>query len=247
MVRRIVERPDLSAREIAMLQALHERKVVSTKQMARLADRFNPPISPRTTHRLLARLMRLKLVKTKDFIVSCKEYGYREKIWRISKAGIGRVILDENESFRARKFWRDAFPSQTIPHILAVNDVENELGVAVEHEPKCHRKFSRTNQYFVTEDMTLKPDLFAEIDGRWRFFEIDMGSERANRIVKKCELYISYFNKMADSWKPNLPKAIWVVRNDARKALLTKRIRERLPRHWHLFPCALLSEIRGSL
>jgi hypothetical protein len=198
-------------------------------------------------------MSKLKLVKCRDYVVSTETYGYRAKIWRITKLGIARIIADENESFRTRKFWKDGFPSQTIPHILAINKAElavmgsgKNIG-RIEHEPVCHRKFRKSTNIYNTGYLWLKPDLFTVVSGRWIFFEIDMGSERTSRIVEKCRLYAVYLNASYDEWKPTQPRIVWAVQTEARRSLLLSKIREKLPKYAHLFKIVLLSEVSGVI
>jgi hypothetical protein len=111
-------------------------------------------------------------------------------------------------------------------HTLAIGQVVVDLGVAarrggfeveeIQTEPRCWRRFGG-----VGTQSLLRPDLFVslgigELEHRW-FVEVDLGTEHVTTLVRKCQLYIRYYQSGLEQQRHDVfPRVCWMLPSEQR-------------------------------
>ncbi|HUD11233.1 MAG TPA: replication-relaxation family protein [Candidatus Saccharimonadia bacterium] len=142
-------------------------------------------------------------------------------------------------------YWREPYPSAPfLNHRLAVtelyvtcrersNDERTPTLELFEPEPTCWRRVP--TRY--SKDRILRPDTFlvltAEGKHRPRFIEIDMGTERLERIGEKVKLYLDYCyeGREQERYDGLFPRVVFLVLDEDRKQRMEEYIRKLLHEH----------------
>jgi hypothetical protein len=149
-------------------------------------------------------------------------------------------------------YWREPYPSAPyLSHRLAVTELYvacregSRDGCALqsyEPEPTCWRRVPTA----YTKDRLLRPDAFLvlvnEQKVRSRFIEIDMGTERLERIGEKVKLYYDYCRLGIEQERYDglFPRVVFLVLDENRKRRMEEYIRKLL---YQLSPYRDLSPI----
>jgi hypothetical protein len=223
-------RDGLAERDLAVLQAVAEFRLLTAGQIETLVftDHATPLAAVRASRRVLERLARDRLLVRLDRRVGGVRAGSSSYVYALGP--VGHRILHDDGSRR----WRE--PSGTfVAHTLAVAQLVVDLTVAaragvtelVEYqcEPAAWRTFSRG----LAGPDTLKPDLHvvtADRDDEWSWFvEIDLGTESAGAIARKCRTYHDYWATGTEQHRHGtFPRVLWVVDTERRATIIRKAI-----------------------
>ena len=180
-----------------------------------------------------------------------------------SLARAGQMIAMPDKA----NYWREPYPEAPfLRHRLAVTELyvacrersDNEWSpslVKFEFEPACWRKVP--TRYFKTH--ILRPDAFLAIANegkeRARFIEIDMGTERMERIGEKVKLYVDYCASGQEQKHYNgvFPRVVFLVLDEDRKQRMEAYIRPLLHKLspyqdlGHIFMVALQAQAYAML
>jgi hypothetical protein len=175
----------------------------------------------RTSRRTLERLVRARLLIRLQRRIGGIRAGSASFIYALGPVG-ERVLALEGPRRRFRE------PSALfVAHILATSELcvrlheavrggELQMLLGVQTEPSCWRSVTT-----VSGRSLLKPDLFVltvndEYEYRW-FVEVDLGTEHAPAIQRKCRAYEAYYRSGIEQAKVGLfPRVLWVAPDDER-------------------------------
>jgi protein involved in plasmid replication-relaxation len=204
----------MSARQIEAVHfpaELHASQAAAAKASRRVLERLS-------SDRLLARLER----RIGGIYAGSAGYVY-------TLGPLGHRLL-QLEQPRPRLYE----PSQLfVEHTLAISQLAVNLTVAsrtdllellqVQGEPDCWRRVPGLAR------VTLRPDLFVslgvgEFELRW-FVEIDRGSVHLPTLLKKCQLYETYYGSGNEQAGHGVfPRVLWISRSDTRATGLHRAI-----------------------
>ncbi len=245
-------RSQLSDRDLSVLYSLHSDRLLTGAQVQRLhvAD-GSPGTQARRTRALLQRLAEFGLVVRLGRRVGGVHAGSAGFVYGIS--GLGQAVLgvDGLHGGRRRRVWDVKVAFQD--HVLAVS----ELHVAVveaqrsgvlelltfQPEPHCWRRFPGPHG----QPVILKPDAFVHLGvGDYElvtFVEVDMSTESAPTIARKCQVYAAYWRTGIEQARHELfPRVLWLANNQQSAQRITG-VLARLPREIQpLFHVAFLSD-----
>lgn len=215
----------LTDRDIRILEALEQFRLLTTRQLQRLhlpAVPFGPHVSvsaaTRGTTRILSRLEALGTVTRLERRIGGAKHGSANTIWQLGATG-ERYLRTRRGLPRRRRF--DEPGLTFITHTLAVRDV---VALVTEHatprgydvlkiavEPDCWREFTTP-----TGTGTLKPDLFVitadAATETHSFVEVDLGTEHLPALLRKCRMYQRYFHSGVEQEQHGLfPAIVWLV------------------------------------
>lgn len=217
---------DLSDRDRAVVRSVSELRLASARQLERLhflvPDQHATPLTAaRTARRTLERLTRDRLLVRLERRIGGMRAGSASFIYALGPVG-QRVLGDDGPRRRFRE------PSAVfVAHTMAVTELyvrlheaarhgELQLLAGVETEPACWRSVLTGGGRAV-----LKPDLFTvtgndDYEYRW-FVEVDLGTEHAPAIVRKCRAYQAYYRSGAEQAEHGVfPRVLWVTQDDRR-------------------------------
>lgn len=228
-------RQKLTPTHLAIIEMLAIVRAATSKQIERLHFTRGTSIS-RT------RICNLTLRRLHDLGVLAR--------WRRPNGGVGGgsdpyyYVLDRAGQMMGRPdktyYWRQPdLTAQFIQHRLAVTELyitchETNLdGVALEKfepEPQCWRQLPGYGRHM------LKPDAHIELSTEkilysW-FIEVDMGTERLERIKEKLQLYHRYYmtGREQSRHKNVFPKVLFMVLDLDRKKRI-EAVVKRQPQH----------------
>ncbi|WP_372451649.1 replication-relaxation family protein [Glycomyces salinus] len=245
-------RQKLSERDFAVLRSLHKLRLLTGVQLARLhvAD-GSTATRARRARALLQRLSELKVVVRLGRRVGGVRAGSAGFVYGLSGYGQAVLEVDGPTGKRRRRVWETSPPHQR--HVLAVAElyvqvVEASRGgdvelLAFDAEPACWRRFAGISG----QTVTLKPDAYIRLGVRAvelvAFVEVDMGTESAPTIAKKCHTYISYWRSGIEQQAHDVfPAVLWLVEATRRAEQLADVIRHLPHDAQALFRVALLGD-----
>ena len=229
----------LSDRDIRLLEDLERFRLLTTRQLQRLhfpAAPLGPhrtaSAATRGTTRVLNRLEGRGTIARLDRRIGGIKHGSALTIWQLAAAGDRFLRTRRGETTRRRYLE----PGLTFTrHTLAVNDVAVEIIeranaghyelLELEVEPDCWRSHSSATG----GTLTLKPDLFLvtadQSTETHSFVEIDLGTEHAPTVLRKCQGYHRYAASGLEQLARGLfPAVVWIVPSVERAKLLRERI-----------------------
>jgi hypothetical protein len=168
------------------------------------------------------------------------ERGSATALWQLADRGTDVLQLGTGQSRRSR--YREPATSLFVRHTVAIADTavaitetahsSNLELLAVQTEPDAWRTFLGENG----QAESLRPDLYAVVANtefeQHSFVEIDMATEHAPQILRKCYLYARYAaNGAAQQQTGVVPRVVWIAPNAKRRNALDRMIAgdERLP------------------
>ena len=211
----------LSDRDRAIIASVASLRFVTTRQLETLhfADHATRYSAARSCRRVLERLTGLRVVDRLERRVGGVRAGSASFVYRLGPVG-------ERLTQTGRR--RGIEPSaRFLDHTLAVAQVVADLDAArregrcdvevVQVEPACWR----TVRAGPMGTESLRPDLAVVVGvGEFtlsRFVEIDLASEHAPTIVRKCLLYDRYYASGDEQQARGVfPKVVWSVPDHAR-------------------------------
>ncbi len=237
--------PSLSVRDKAILSALRHCRYLLTSQVQRLyfTDMVSEVAGQRTARRILRKLHDLGLIASLTRRVGGVRAGSSSLIWYLTEAG-ERLLRLGDDGPHARKRYLE--PSMLfLAHNIAVAecyvrlteicDGEKLKLCSVELESDCWRAYNSKGK-----QTTLRPDFFAvtnqdKYEDRW-FFEVDLNTEAAATVVKKCRRYHEYYRSGLEQQQHGVfPLTVWIVPDAARKDCLVSHIQAAFEGQLRLF------------
>lgn len=228
-------RQQLSPTALAIIETLALVRVATSQQIERLHFTSGTQLSR-------VRMRNIALRKLKDLGIVAR--------WRLPNGGLGGgsdpyyYALDRAGQMIARpnkaNYWREPYPEASfLKHRLAVTELyvtcreQSDSGWTptlekFQFEPTCWRRVPTP----FARDRTLRPDAFLVIakDGkhRPRFIEVDMGTERLERIGEKVKLYVDYsaLGKEHEKYNGIFPRVVFLLLDENRKRLMETCIRK---------------------
>jgi hypothetical protein len=222
----------LSERELAVVNSVDLYRYLTTRQIESLHfyDHASPLTGARTCRRVLERLSRDGLLWRLDRRIGGVRAGSASYVYGLGL--MGHRVLHQGQEARSRK--REP-STEFLDHTLAVSQLavdlhekEREGAIRVHHidpEPHCWRTFSRG----LEGAETLRPDLYAVLSSEgyeyhW-FVEVDLSTHSAASVVRKCQLYQSYWQTGTEQDQHGLfPKVLWTAPTQRRVDLLRRVI-----------------------
>jgi hypothetical protein len=224
----------LSDRDTAVLRSVGELRLMGARQLERLHFRVPEQhattlTAARTARRTLERLVRQRLLLRLERRIGGVRAGSASFIYALGPVG-ERVLTSE----RPRRRFRE--PSAWfVAHTLAAGELYVRLHEAargqvlhvltsVETEPVCWRRVATSNGRSL-----LKPDLLVitgtdQYEYRW-FVEVDLGTEHAPAVVRKCRTYEAYYRSGVEQAAHGVfPRVLWVTPADGRAERVRRAI-----------------------
>lgn len=211
----------LSERDLAVLRGLATLRLLTGDQVQRLYLTDGSPITQaRRTRALLQRLADLRVVVRLGRRVGGVRAGSSGFVYGLSGHGQAVLATGGPTGGRRRRVWETSPSFQD--HVLAVAEayvrlVEAErIGrfdlLAFEAEPPCWRRFHGSGG----QTVVLKPDAHVRLGlGELELsalIEVDLGTESAPTIARKCETYIAYWRTGIEQRRRGVfPRVLWLV------------------------------------
>lgn len=230
--------PHLTDRDIRILEDLEQHRMLTARQIQRLHLPVRPlgshatvSAATRGTTRILLRLEALGVVTRLDRRIGGLKHGSAATIWQIGGAGERYLRARRGDTDRRRYHQPN---TSFIAHTLAVADIAVTLReratakhfelLALDAEPACWRVFNAASG-----SVTLKPDLaVVTADERTEthsFVEVDLGTEHAPAIIRKCRLYQQYFQTGIEQAEHGLfPAVVWLTSTPTRATTIRDAI-----------------------
>ena len=227
---------ELSERDLNIVRDVGQLRLVTTRQLERLhfvvPDRHATALTAaRTSRRTLERLVRHRLLVRLQRRIGGVRAGSVSFIYALGPVGERVLALDG-----PRRRFRE--PSTLfVTHTLATSELYVRLNEAkrgggvqvlgvIQTEPACWRSVVT-----IGGTSLLKPDLFVvtandEFEFQW-FVEVDLGTEHAPAVVRKCRAYEAYYRSGVEQAGVGVfPRVLWVAPDAER----VERIREAIER-----------------
>jgi hypothetical protein len=213
----------LPDRDLSIVSQIAELRLMSGRQIE--AMHFPPELhatpttAARQCRRVLMRLVGSRLLVRLPRTVGGVRGGSHTFIYGLGPVG-HRLRQEDGSRLRAYE------PGEAfVEHQLAVSQLVVDLTVAgrngqleivaVEAEPACWRTLPAIGR------SVLRPDLFlaigeGELEYRW-FVEVDRGTHRAPALLRKAQLYESYYRSGLEQAAHGVfPRIVWVTPDDVR-------------------------------
>jgi len=238
----------LTERDLAILHSVEKYRLLSTRQLQRLhfavgSEHASQVAATRACTRVLGRLHSHRLLAHLERRIGGVRSGSAGYVWRLAAPGDRLVRHLRGEPGR-RRFIE---PSQRFAaHTLAVAEVAVRLHeaakigafelVQIDTEPTNWRRFLGLHGGVET----LKPDLHVithsqDYEDHW-FLEIDLGTEHAPTIGRKCRLYGRYAQtgRYQAEWGL-FPAVAWIAPDKARVGVIEAAIAQEANLQTELF------------
>jgi hypothetical protein len=265
----------ISERDKAILQALHDYRYLLTGQIQRLYFRQSTShlAATRATNRCLLRLEGLGLLSTLKRRIGGARAGSASYVWTLTPVAFRLLdLLAQQATDRSGDAERGLIrkrlhePSSIfLQHTLAVAELairltelaaDRKIGLLERQvEPDCWRSYTNAGGTL----STLRPDLYAitvdntdgatgamgDYEDHW-FIEMDLATESPAVVVRKCHQYVAYLNSGEEQRRSDLfPLVAWVVPDGRRKESLLTHIAENLSGGKRLFVVVTLEEFEN--
>ncbi len=226
-------RRDLSERDLAIIGHVGELRLMNAKQIESLCFPSEAHASElsarRVARRVLERLTRDRLLSRLERRIGGVSSGSAGYIYALGPVG-ARILTTE----RQRRHFREPSAAFAL-HTLAISQLAVDLNVKarlgdfeldeLQAEPRCWRRFGGMGAQNL-----LRPDLFVslgigELEHRW-FVEVDLGTEHVPTLVRKCQLYVRYYQSGVEQGRHGVfPRVCWVLPGQRRVEQLGQSLR----------------------
>ena len=214
-------RQDLSGRDLSIIGHVGELRLMTAGQIEAVCfptgDFASALSARRVARRVLERLTRDRLLIRLERRIGGVSSGSSGFIYALGPVG-SRVLNAQGQ----RRHFRE--PSASFArHTLAISQLAVDLIVDaredsyelldLQAEPRCWRHFGGLGGQSV-----LRPDLFVslgvgDIEHRW-FIEVDLGTEHVPTLVRKCQVYLRYYQTGIEQGRHDVfPRVCWVLPN----------------------------------
>jgi len=243
-----------SARDLAILTTVAAHRLVATRHLYELHfwNHASYASGIRACTGVLRRLEGHRLIRRLARPVGGPGGGSNSTVWALDVAG-DRLLRHHEGSDRGR---RHNFEPSTyfIAHTLAIVDARVQLeqtarsGAFEILNASCEPTNWRNFPGELGRTLCLKPDLAAvtatgEFEDHW-FFEIDLGTELASTLIKKCLLYERYRTSGQEQAQHGVfPRVIWVMNDQGRANRLQRLVAEHPDLDARLFTVAMTDDI----
>ena len=224
-------RGQLGGRDLEIVSQIGELRLMSGRQIEMV--HFPPELhatkatAARHCRRVLARLVRDRLLVRLPRQVGGLRAGSHAFIYGLGPVG-HRLLQADGSRLRVHE------PGESfVDHQLAVSQLVVDLILAgrsgqlelltVEGEPACWRTLPAIGR------LLLRPDLFlalgkGDLEYRW-FVEVDRGTHRSPALLRKAQLYESYYRSgIEQATHGNFPRIAWITLDLVRAAGLQKAL-----------------------
>jgi len=246
--RRLLElRAALSERDLQIISTLARVRVATGAQIEAL---HFANVTPRMARKRLSSLTDLRVLSRLPRAIGGGRAGSSGYVYTLGVAG--QRLADLARDGRVRRPW--ALGTRFLTHSLAITDVYARLVLAERSgslrvvrfvgEPSCWRNFFGPGG----SPATLKPDAYAVLlmggyEDHW-FFEIDLDTEHAPAIGRKCATYRGYWRSGYEEARTGLfPRVLWLVPDVRRSEVVRKVISHQPSEAAELFDVALLDAV----
>ncbi len=222
----------LSARDVSVLELLHEHRFLTTTHLYILLfeeKHANEGTGLRVCRRVLARLHRHHLIAQLPRRVGGYGAGSSAGVWFLTPTGQRLRSLTRGDGANLPPARVRDPSTRFVAHTLAVADIRVRLHHAsrtgwfairsLETEPHCWRPY--LGRHGIRE--ILKPDLALttiSADGQYEdswFIEVDLGTEHLPTVLGKCAQYESYRRTGTEQAKRGVyPLVVWITTTDER-------------------------------
>lgn len=240
-------RAELTERDWQVVNTVGRMRVASASQLKalHLAD-----VAHRHAQRTLTSLVRRRVLARLPRMVGGVRGGSAGHIYTLDVAGQHLVGLAAGKRPERPRGVREAF----LAHSLAVTDVYVRLVLAERVGALEVRRFSAEPQSWRIcygpggVRTKLKPDAYVvlAVDGyedHW-FIEVDLGTERAPALGRKCALYRAYWQSGTEEADGGVfPRVLWLVRDERRAEVLREVVRRQPGDAAQLFDVALIDRV----
>ena len=228
-------------RDLEVLKTVAAHRLISTRQLCNLHfwNHASGASGIRACNRVLTRLMELRLLRRLERPVGGDGGGSGSYVWALDVAGDRLLRATDPNARRRRPF----SPSPTfLNHTLAIAERRVEIELAarrgdfelleVATEPANWRAFRGMHG----QTMWLKPDLevttaIGDYEYTW-FLEQDLGTESGTALLRKCRLYLAYYETGREQRDMGaFPRVIWLMPDERRVALLERLLRAEKAAH----------------
>jgi hypothetical protein len=210
----------LAARDRAIALSVARLRLVTSDQLERLHfAELAAPSRGRIRRRVLARLVAWRVLVTFPRRVGGERAGSSGLVFALGAVGL-RLVRPDDVGRRSD----GVLAGVLAPHTLQASElyvrlVERARGGAFrldafDTEPACWRPLAPRGW--------LKPDAYlslasARYQDQW-FVEIDLGTEHLPVIRRKCEIYLDYLRRGSREPDAVMPRVLWSVPDEKRRA-----------------------------
>lgn len=226
----------LSPRDRSVLTTTSTLRLANTLQLQRLhfaspGDHATPLTAARCCRRVLERLVADQLLARLERRIGGVRAGSASFVYALG--ALGQRVQGGGSPGPRRRAWEPS--GLFVAHTLAESELYVRLHEAarsgelvvleVQTEPSCWR----TTTGLGGQAVLLKPDLFVglsrgDYDFRW-FVEVDLGTEHAPAILRKCLAYEAYYRSGVEQHEHGVfPRLLWVVPDQGRAERLRQVI-----------------------
>lgn len=208
-------RSQLSSRDLAIIQTLSTVRLATTRHIQALHFTPDVPLSKaRVCYRTLERLDQLSVICHLSRRVEPKRSGSAGYVYQLDRAGLILAEVKKRRIIRPHDYHY-----AVIDHTLAVTDLYARLHLAHKTSAVQLITFGIESKAWRGQ---LRPDAFVElIAGNYRYFwfiEMDMDTQRPNKIQQKLAAYARYRGSGAEQQANGVfPKVLFLVPNENRK------------------------------
>lgn len=245
---------NLQPRDHEIVRSLLTTRVATQRQLQRLHFVSGTPLSnARQCRRTLERLTELRVTARLDRRIGGARGGSSGFVYSLDVAGQRLSALASSGNGRRRI--RPWTPSQAfLAHALAVTELRVRL-VELEREGRLELlEFAGEPaawRYFFGRGggrLALKPDAYVRI-GRagyefFYFVEVDRGTSSKDSLRRKLDLYRQYWVSGREQARHGVfPLVLYLVPDEARKAILVDVVASQPTDAWELFQVGLLDDL----
>jgi hypothetical protein len=243
---------ELTPRELAVVRSVAEFRFLTARQIERL--HFMPggdrPMT-RTARRVLERLADQRLLTRLERRIGGVRAGSASFVYTLGP--VGQRLLDHTGPRQRRRE-----PSLgRLAHCLAIGDLFVTISLAAQAgqvelldyqpEPGCWRRLPG-----MAGSEWLRPDLYVVLaEGRteWHWFiEVDLGTEHAPALRRKCRQYQAYYHSGAEQAQRGVfPRVAWLTTTVERARRIQQVITGDRQLRAELFVVAPLDQAPGVL
>jgi hypothetical protein len=226
-------RERLSERDLGVIRQVGELRLMSARQIQAIhfpeSEHDNAAAAMRARQRVLRRLCRERLLMALERRIGGVRAGSAGLVLGLGPLG-QRVLSLDGPRRRTHE------PGlRFVDHTLAIGQLVVDVHAAARHgalelldcqaEPTCWREFGG-----ISGRRVLRPDAFLSLgvgkyELRW-FIEVDRSSESLPVVVRKCRLYVDYYQAGVEQARSGgvFPRVCWIVPDERRAEQLRRAI-----------------------